>query len=60
MLTPVFELSQDEEFVYVLIKAPHARIADSEVDFDGCDFKFYARPYYLRYIDCVNWHLTYV
>lgn len=48
MLTPTFRLSQDDEFVYVHIQAPHARVADSEVDFQATDFKFYAHPYYLR------------
>lgn len=48
MLTPTFKLSQDDQFVYVAIDAPHARVADSEVDFHGTDFKFYAHPYFLR------------
>ncbi|KAI1297287.1 Protein SHQ1 -like protein [Halotydeus destructor] len=48
MLTPSFKLSQDDNYVYIEIKAPHARLADSEIDFYDEDFKFFAHPYYLR------------
>ncbi|XP_051010952.1 protein SHQ1 homolog [Acomys russatus] len=48
MLTPAFELSQDSDFLTVAIRVPHARISEFDVYFEGVDFKFYAKPYFLR------------
>lgn len=48
MLTPAFELSQDSEFLTVAIRIPHARASEFDVYFEGVDFKFYAKPYFLR------------
>ena len=48
-LTPHFTLSQDADFVIVRIRLPHL-LATSEGEFyvDGCEFKFYLKPYFLR------------
>lgn len=48
MLTPAFELSQDSNFLTVAIRVPHARVSEFDVYFEGVDFKFYAKPYFLR------------
>ncbi|XP_019392184.1 PREDICTED: protein SHQ1 homolog [Crocodylus porosus] len=48
MITPAFELSQDPDFLTLTIKVPYARISEFDVYFDGEDFKFYAKPYFLR------------
>ncbi|XP_036037556.1 protein SHQ1 homolog [Onychomys torridus] len=48
MLTPAFELSQDRDFLTVAIRVPHARVSEFDVYFEGVDFKFYAKPYFLR------------
>ncbi|XP_075839456.1 protein SHQ1 homolog isoform X3 [Microtus pennsylvanicus] len=48
MLTPAFELSQDRDFLTVAIRVPHARASEFDVYFEGVDFKFYAKPYFLR------------
>uniref|UniRef100_A0A8C6WD36 Protein SHQ1 homolog n=1 Tax=Nannospalax galili TaxID=1026970 RepID=A0A8C6WD36_NANGA len=48
MLTPAFELSQDHDFLTVAIRVPHARAAEFDVYFEGVDFKFFAKPYFLR------------
>ncbi|XP_025053771.1 protein SHQ1 homolog isoform X2 [Alligator sinensis] len=48
MITPAFELSQDPDFLTITIKVPYARISEFDVYFDGEDFKFYAKPYFLR------------
>ncbi|XP_078342073.1 protein SHQ1 homolog [Oculina patagonica] len=48
MLTPVFELSQDDEFVVVIIKTPYVKIADVDFYINGTEFKFYVKPYFLR------------
>lgn len=53
MLTPAFELSQDPESLTVAIRVPHARISEFDVYFEGVDFKFYARPYFLRRVPAV-------
>lgn len=48
MLTPAFELTQDRDFLTVAIRVPHARASEFDVYFEGLDFKFYAKPYFLR------------
>ena len=49
MITPVFSLSQDDSYVYLVVKAAHARVAETEVDIE-CDnqVKFFSHPYFLR------------
>ena len=48
MLTPSFALSQDAEFVRVVVRVPHVKTEDMEFYIVGNEFKFYCRPYYLR------------
>ncbi|XP_004612911.2 protein SHQ1 homolog [Sorex araneus] len=48
MLTPAFDLSQDPDFLTVAIRVPYARVSEFDVYFEGVDFRFYARPYFLR------------
>ncbi|XP_054451789.1 protein SHQ1 homolog [Pteronotus mesoamericanus] len=48
MLTPAFDLSQDPDFLTIAIRVPYARVSEFDVYFQGVDFKFYAKPYFLR------------
>ncbi|KAM9592410.1 protein SHQ1 homolog isoform 1-T1 [Trichechus inunguis] len=48
MLTPAFDLSQDPDFLTIAIRVPYARVSEFDVYFEGVDFKFYAKPYFLR------------
>ncbi|KAJ6668252.1 hypothetical protein lerEdw1_015629 [Lerista edwardsae] len=48
MITPAFELSQDSDFLTIVIKVPYARVSEFDVYFEGKEFKFYAKPYFLR------------
>ncbi|XP_065605960.1 protein SHQ1 homolog [Cyrtonyx montezumae] len=48
MITPDFELSQDPDFLTIIIRVPHARLSELDLFFEGEDFKFYAKPYFLR------------
>nr|XP_010968895.1 protein SHQ1 homolog [Camelus bactrianus] len=48
MLTPAFDLSQDSNFLTIAIRVPYARVSEFDVYFEGVDFKFYAKPYFLR------------
>ncbi|XP_060574596.1 protein SHQ1 homolog [Ruditapes philippinarum] len=48
MLTPAFELRQDKDFLTVIIKAPFAKVAETEIFIEEDDFKFYSKPYFLR------------
>ncbi|NWR08892.1 SHQ1 protein, partial [Paradoxornis webbianus] len=48
MITPAFELSQDPDFLTVKIRVPYARASEFDIYFEGEDFKFYAKPYFLR------------
>ncbi|NXX86807.1 SHQ1 protein, partial [Urocolius indicus] len=48
MITPAFELTQDPDFLTIIIKVPYARASEFDIYFEGEDFKFYAKPYFLR------------
>ncbi|XP_078595082.1 protein SHQ1 homolog [Branchiostoma floridae x Branchiostoma japonicum] len=48
MLTPRFDISQDRNSLKIVIKAPCARVSDTEVYIEDTEFKFYSKPYYLR------------
>lgn len=50
MITPAFELSQDPDFLTIIIRVPYARASEFDVYFEGQDFKFYAKPYFLRQV----------
>uniref|UniRef100_A0A8C7LMW5 Protein SHQ1 homolog n=1 Tax=Oncorhynchus kisutch TaxID=8019 RepID=A0A8C7LMW5_ONCKI len=48
MITPAFELSQDPTFLILIIRVPYTRTSEFDLYIDGDDFKFYAKPYFLR------------
>ncbi|KAJ8258544.1 hypothetical protein COCON_G00175560 [Conger conger] len=48
MLTPAFELSQEADFLLLSIRVPYTRTSEFDLYIDGEDFKFYAKPYFLR------------
>jgi len=48
MLTPRFELSQDDKYLVVTIYAPFTNIDRTEVFMEGTDFRFSSPPYFLR------------
>lgn len=48
MLTPAFEVCQEEDFLTLIIKARFARVSETEIFVDGKAFKFYSKPYFLR------------
>lgn len=48
MLTPRFEVSQDDKFLIITIYAPFTNLQDTEIFMDLKDFRFYSKPYYLR------------
>ncbi|XP_061179082.1 protein SHQ1 homolog [Saccostrea echinata] len=48
MLTPDFQLKQDAETLTIIIKAPHARVTDTEIFIEGDEFRFHSKPYFLR------------
>ncbi|XP_078677362.1 protein SHQ1 homolog [Branchiostoma floridae x Branchiostoma belcheri] len=48
MLTPRFDISQDQNNLKIVIKAPCARVSDTELYIEDTEFKFYSKPYYLR------------
>ncbi|KAJ7317019.1 hypothetical protein JRQ81_003181 [Phrynocephalus forsythii] len=50
MITPAFELSQDPDFLTLRIKVPYSRVSEFDVYFEGREFRFYAKPYFLRLI----------
>ncbi|KAJ8259748.1 hypothetical protein GJAV_G00172970 [Gymnothorax javanicus] len=48
MLTPAFELGQEADFLLLTIRVPYTRTSEFDIYIDGEDFKFYAKPYFLR------------
>ncbi|XP_035007936.2 protein SHQ1 homolog [Hippoglossus stenolepis] len=48
MITPAFDLSQDPEYLILSIRVPYTRTSEFDLYIDGSDFKFYAKPYFLR------------
>lgn len=48
MITPAFELSQDSDFLTLVVRVPYTRTSEFDIYIDGEDFKFYAKPYFLR------------
>ncbi|KAI3370448.1 hypothetical protein L3Q82_025211 [Scortum barcoo] len=48
MITPAFDLSQDAEYLIINIRVPYTRTSEFDLYIDGADFKFYAKPYFLR------------
>lgn len=48
MITPVFEITQDEQYLFITIKAPYSKVSEVDIFIDGQDFKFHAKPYFLR------------
>uniref|UniRef100_A0A672HSW2 Protein SHQ1 homolog n=1 Tax=Salarias fasciatus TaxID=181472 RepID=A0A672HSW2_SALFA len=48
MITPAFDLSQDPDFLILSIRVPYTRTSEFDLYIDGTDFKFYAKPYFLR------------
>ncbi|XP_008302359.1 protein SHQ1 homolog [Stegastes partitus] len=48
MITPAFDLSQDPEYLILNVRVPYTRTSEFDLCIDGTDFKFYAKPYFLR------------
>ncbi|XP_047440177.1 protein SHQ1 homolog [Mugil cephalus] len=48
MITPAFDLSQEPDYLILSIRVPYTRTSEFDLFIDGTDFKFYAKPYFLR------------
>ncbi|KAJ3273002.1 Hsp90 cochaperone shq1 [Terramyces sp. JEL0728] len=48
MLTPVFAISQDEEYIIIEMKCPYIKAQSVEIDVNDKEFRFYGKPYFLR------------
>ena len=48
MLTPLFEVSQDDTHIILIIRVPYMKASTMDYYITGAEFKFYAKPYYLR------------
>uniref|UniRef100_W5MUY5 Protein SHQ1 homolog n=1 Tax=Lepisosteus oculatus TaxID=7918 RepID=W5MUY5_LEPOC len=48
MITPIFEITQESDFLIISIRVPYTRTSEFDLYIDGEDFKFYAKPYFLR------------
>lgn len=50
MITPAFDLSQDPEYLIITIRVPYTRTSEFDLYIEGTEFKFYAKPYFLRWV----------
>ncbi len=48
MITPLFEVSQNENQVILVMRVPYIKTSTMDYYILGQEFKFYAKPYYLR------------
>jgi protein SHQ1 len=48
MITPKFNLRQDDAFVYADIQAPHIKASEVEFVIDGTTFTVHCKPYFLK------------
>lgn len=48
MITPSFKLDQNNEYLFINIKAPYPKLNDLDIFIDETDFRFYCKPYFLR------------
>ncbi|KAL6739604.1 hypothetical protein Aduo_013038 [Ancylostoma duodenale] len=48
MITPSFSIAQNDKMLIFIIRAPYAKIADTEIEYADDIFMFSAPPYYLR------------
>ncbi|KIH46478.1 hypothetical protein ANCDUO_23469 [Ancylostoma duodenale] len=48
MITPAFSIAQNDKMLIFIIRAPYAKIADTEIEYADDIFMFSAPPYYLR------------
>ncbi|KAJ3105471.1 Hsp90 cochaperone shq1 [Phlyctochytrium planicorne] len=48
MITPLFNTSQDDEFVTVELRCPYVKAREIEFFIDDTEFKFFIAPYFLR------------
>jgi protein SHQ1 len=48
MLTPLFSLTQDDLHVTLVLRVPYMKASTMDYYISGPEFKFYAKPYYLR------------
>lgn len=50
MITPIFEIDQDQDFVIVKLRAPHIKVNTFDFYIENKTFKFYGKPYFLRLV----------
>ena len=53
MITPVFEITQDDANLTFKIRAPYAKLSGLEIEHTGNLFLFSCKPYFLRYFPLV-------
>ena len=47
MITPLFNLRQDETHLFLCVRTPHVKAEDLELEVDGCCVKMFVKPYFL-------------
>lgn len=48
MLTPQFDIRQNDQFLIIEIVAPYTKVSETEIFFADAEFRFYSKPYFLR------------
>lgn len=49
MLTPQFTIQQENDFLILNLKVPFIKSNSVEISINEFEFKFYSKPYFLRY-----------
>lgn len=50
MITPVFEITQEENFIILRLRVPHLKVSSFDFYIEEDTFKFSGKPYFLRLI----------
>ena len=48
MITPLFQVTQDDSYVILVIRVPYIKASALDYTIIGSEFKLYVKPYYLR------------
>ena len=50
MITPVFEITQEENFIILRLRVPHLKVSSFDFYVEDETFKFSGKPYFLRLV----------
>lgn len=48
MITPWFKITQDGQFLHVVVRAPYTNVKETDIEYYDKTFLFSSKPYFLR------------